>query len=486
MDIMQSFRQAKSQPNLFEFWQQEAELRLQLRKQKDSDISTAQNEDELDFLLRALYFGGRAHDFFTQLKRALNKAAALQWWKSRPEWLKKEFFSYLTTQVDHQYEDIKTLQFLIHLYEPDLNHCYIQLVSRLNLSQCRYLLSKTANRSLRSLLKARESDILADRENRYYGLLSSQDFDNHDLTTKPEKSQLLKAALLQLDKTKPQYYNDPYGANRLRVLLDTADKVYQCGLIEDAFLLIVQLYQTYQSQQRLQEMLLDQRLGPRITRLVSKTVGTKVLLCSDPRLSDQAAQFYQQYFPILEADRNLCAMLILYEAILASPSQVTCLPWEILSRYEAILQTFPESSLPELGSPTAVPDAGPRLLKVIHSLITSSPHEAFIIMELTRIMTHHSLIPMDKHEGKQLLNCYINMWKWVPSPRFLNARILDDLTHWADALIRQEAERILSWSDPGKPASLLTDLQKRPDLYRGGTEAIRSQALYGFLLGVLE
>lgn len=486
MDIMQSFRQAQTQSDLFQFWQQEVQLRLQLRVHKDLAISTAQTEGELDFLLRALYFGGGAQDFFIQLQAALNNAAALQWWKFSPEWLKKEFFSYLTDQMTNYDGDISRLQFLIHLYEPGLNQYYSQLLSRLNLSQCRYLLSKTANGSLRSLLKAREAHILAEQEDRYYGLLNSPDFDNNDLTAKPEKSQLFKGAVLQLDKTKSQYFSDPYGDHRLRFLLDVVDKVYQCGLIEDAFLLIVQIYRTYENQQRWHEILLDQRLATRINRLVSKIVGTIVLLHSAPRIADQAAQFYQQYFPALEADQNLRAMLILYEAILSAPSQFTSIPWEILSCYEVILQTFPDRSLPELGSPTAVPDAGPKLLEVIHSLGTSSPHEAFIIMELTRIMVHYSLIPWNKGDGERLLNYYIKMWKWVPSQRFLNARILDDLSHGAEASSRQEAERILSWSGPGKSDSLLADLQKRPDLYRGGNEPIRSQALYGFLLGVLE
>ena len=102
-------------------------------------------------------------------------------------------------------------------------------------------------------------------------------------------------------------------------------------------------------------------------------------------------------------------------------------------------------------------------------------------------MAKHSLIHLDKQDRQQLLTCYLSLWKWVPSHLFMNANIMDDLANWSNNTLRQEAERIMSFlSEPGKPASLLTDLQKRPELYRGGAEPIRSQALYGYLLGVLE
>lgn len=484
MDFMQSFRQAKSQANLFDFWQQEAGLRLQLREQKDSEISPAQNGDELDFLLRSLYFGGRPDDFFTQLKAALSSASSLQWWKSSPPWLKSEFFSFLSLHLAA--ETGKSLQFLIHLYEPDLNHYYTQLLSQLTLNQCRYLLSKTANASLRSLLKTRERDILTQQENRYYGLLRQQDFNEDSLAAQLDKPHLIKSALLQLDRTNPQHYTDPYGTDRGRALLDAVDKVYQGGLIQDALLLMEQIYRTLQSQHRLQEMLGDQRLGPKLTRLVSKIVGTQVLLSGELRLSDQAAQFYKQYFPILEAEQSLLGMLSLYEALLSSPVQAASLPWEILARYEDIQQLFAEDIWPELGSPESVPDAGKSLLEVVASLLSSTPYAAFIIMELSRIMAEHSLIHLDKQYRQQLLIYYLTLWKWVPSQLFMNAGVMNDLAHWSNNSLRQEAERIMSLSEPGKPASLLTDLQKRPDLYRGGAEPIRSQALYGYLLGVLE
>ena len=484
MDLMQSFRQAQSQANLFEFWQQEAELRLQMRQQKDSDVSPAQNGDELDFLLRSLYFGGRPDDFFTHLKTALSSASSLQWWKSSPPWLKSEFFSYLSLHLAD--EAGRSLQFLIHLYEPDLNHYYTQLLSQLTLNQCRYLMSKTANASLRSLLKTRERDILTEQENRHYGLLRQQDFNEDNLAARADKADLIKAALLQLDQANPQHYTDPYGTDRGRVLLDAVDKVYQSGLIQDAWLLMEETYRAFQSQYRLQDILQDQRLGPKMHRLVSKIVGIQVLLSGELRLSDQAAQLYQQYFPVLEVDQGLLGMLSLYEALLSSPVQVASFPWEILARYEDIQQLLPDDGWPELGSPDAMPGAGKELLKIVGDLLNSTPYAAFIIMELSRIIAEHSLIHLDKQDRQQLLIYYLTLWQWVPSQLFMNTSVMNDLSHWSNNALRQEAERIMSLSEPGKPASMLTDLQKRPDLYRGGAEPIRRQVLYGYLLGVLE
>lgn len=104
-------------------------------------------------------------------------------------------------------------------------------------------------------------------------------------------------------------------------------------------------------------------------------------------------------------------------------------------------------------------------------------------MELVRILREHSLLVLSKKEREMLLEDYIALWKWVPCHRFINSEIVDQLAQGIQPQVRQEAEQILSWSQPGIPASLLTDIQKRPELYRGGTDPIRNLALWGFLWG---
>lgn len=482
---MYSFRQAKASENLYDFWQQEMELRIQLREQNNLDITVAQDSDELDFLLRALYFGGRQEEFFLQLKTALNTAPALQWWKSRPEWLKKEFFAFLIDNPAYD-SDSRQLQFLIHLWEPELSDIYIQVLSQLTLSQCRYLLSKTANGTLRSLLKSRENHLIAEQKNRHYGMLKHQDLQNINLPSTPEKKELIKTALLQLEKTSPRHNASAYDTQRYRALLDTVERVYQCGLIQDALGLLIQLYQAYQNQPD-EQIMQDQRLIEKLSRLAAKTIGTLVLAKGDLRLTDQASQLWCRYFPDLIVDRRLVLMLSLYEAILSSVQQAAAsLPWEVLSCYESVQQLFPEDSLAELRMLDSLPGTGKKLLELSHSLITSSPWESFIIMELIRLLLEHSLIHLEKDDGAQLLMDYIDLWKWLPSRRFINEKVINQLAYGAPPSLRQEAERIIYWSKPGMPERLLADWQKRPDLYRDGTEPIRTLALFGYLLGVLE
>ena len=90
---------------------------------------------------------------------------------------------------------------------------------------------------------------------------------------------------------------------------------------------------------------------------------------------------------------------------------------------------------------------------------------------------------MDKQKRGTLPVIYKYV-EWVPSPRFLGSD-LEDLTHQSVFIyVRKRAHfsGLLLVS-----CQLLTDLQKGgPDLYRGGLEPIRGQALFGFLLGVLE
>lgn len=444
-------------------------------------MAAAQDGDELEFLMRALYYGGRQEEFFAQLKQALNSAAVLQWWKSSPLWIKKGFLLYLMDSLDKAGMDKPTLQGLIHLWEPDLTGEYRQLLSRLNLSQCRHLLAKTANGELRSLIKSREEEILSAQENRHYGLLNQQDFNGASLTSKGEKAELIKAALLQLEKAHPHHFNDAQDPQRLRILLDAVERVYQCGLVLDAWYLLAKLYQEYQSQHSLAESLSNLRLN----RLVGKTAIALVILKGELPLTEQAAQLCRQYFPSLEVDQHLFPMLRLYEAILSS-SQAGSWLWEILSCYEPVQQLFPEDSLPDLRSLESQPDSGKKLLECCRSLLAASPGEAFILMELVRILTAQSVILLSKQDREMLLLDYMALWKWVPCRRFINHEIVNQLAYGMPPAVRQEAERILNWSQPGTPEHLLTDLLERPELYRGGTEPVRNLALFGFLLGVLE
>jgi len=435
--------------------------------------------------MRALYFSGRQEVFFSQLKTALNSAPVLQWWKSSPLWLKRGFFFYLIDNLDEAEIDGRTLQFLIHLWEPDLTSVYRQLLSRLDLDQCRYLLAKTANGELRSLLKSREEEILSTQKNHHYGLLYHQDLPDLALTLRSEKAELIKAALFQLEKVTLKHHSEAHAPQRLRALLDTVERVYQCGLIMDAWCLLTQIYLEYQNQPSPAEPLPASRLGQRMSRLVGKTVGALLILKGELRLTDQAAQWCQQYFPALEVDQRLYPMLRLYEAILSS-SQAASFLWEVLSCYEAVQQLFPEDGLPELRSLESQPGRGKKLLDLCHNLLPSSPVEAFILMELVRIMMVHSVILLSKKDRERLLLDYIGLWKWVPCRRFINNDIVNQLAHGVQPPVRQEAERILNWSQPGMPEDLLADLQKRPDIYRSGTDPIRNLALLGYLWGVLE
>lgn len=440
----------------------------------------------MDFLLRALYFGHRRGEFFLQLMKGLNSAPVLQWWKSSPLGLKSEFFLFLADHLDEADIDRRNLQFLVHLWEPELAGSYRQLLARLNLNQCRYLLSKTANRELRTLLKSREEEILSAQENRYYGLLSPQELPNRPLTVRSGKGELIKAALFQLEKVTLKPSADAGDPQGLRSLLDAAERIYQCGLILDAWFLLELIYQEYHSQPGPEDSRPSSSQNQRLSRLVGKTASALVILKGELRLAEQAAQLCRQYFPALETDQRLYPMLRLYEAVLSSTGKAASLPWEILSCYEGVQQVFPEDSLPELRALEDLQAAGRKLLEVGHHWLNSSPAEAFILMELVRILREHSLLVLSKKEREMLLEDYIALWKWVPCHRFINSEIVDQLAQGIQPQVRQEAEQILSWSQPGIPASLLTDIQKRPELYRGGTDPIRNLALWGFWWGVLE
>lgn len=434
--------------------------------------------------MRSLYYGGRPYDFFVQVLASVHSGLTLQWLKSSPNWLLHEFFNFLAWYLPLKEAEVPSLHFLIHLYEPALDTYYLPLIAGFNLEQCRYLLSRSANPSLRSLLKNREEQLLQEYDRLYYGLLPARELGSPQLAD-DEKANLLKQALLRLNQTNPDNYSDPNGPERFLALMETAELTFQCGLLPDAFLLVKKIYQEYEYQNRLMEILADQRLTQKMQQLLSRIVGMLLLLGQGLRFREEVHSLYQAHFPRFTVDNRLQAIFKLYEAILAGDRQETSVPWEVRYAYDSLHQHYPgEINLPEMGEHTEYLLSGKALIKVIKVLLPFSPHEAFIIMELSRFMLQRSQLQIDSFQGEELLKCYTVLWKWVPSSRFMHSGITAQLGPWSASSLRQEAERMAALTGNWEQSKLAVDLHSRPDLFRSRIDPLRCQALAGFLLGV--
>lgn len=472
----------KAHPDLFSFWQQEADLRTGIRQEGNFWAGKC-NADDLDFLMRSLYFGGQRQNFFAGLMASLTSTPALQWLKNAPPWLRSEFMTFVSHYLSSNEAEPQSLQFLVHLYDPALDNHYSSIITALNLKQCRFLSSKTANAALRALLKNREAELIKGKNEQFYGLLADLPLDtSRDFPF--GKIELCQAALTKvMEAGDPSVQDSPY--NGLQLILDGSDLLYRCGLFADAYLLIKSWLHEHQISPL---TITEAPIRDRLIRLLNKLTGTAVTISLDYGLNGQARVLMHTCDDGLAPHPRLEALLVMYEFVLEAGWTENTNPWEAIYYYNSARQWFPADVRPPQVDPQTSLELTEvlRLIQISQELLNSSPHESFMLLEFTRLMMLRSHLILEPGSNLDILNLYIQLWNWIPSSRFINFALVSQLSAYASSSSRQEAERILGVMDLyGSAEKMLPQLHNRPDLFRSKKDPWRGQILMGYVLGVL-
>lgn len=479
--IYQSWNNIKNHTDLFLFWQQEADLRTSLRQEGNFWAGKCDG-DGLDLLMRSLYFGGQRQNFLAGLMASLTSTPALQWLKNAPPWLKSEFMTFVSHYLSCNEVEPQSLQFLVHLYDSALDSDYDCVIAALNIKQCRFLASKTANAALRTLLKNREQEILTGRNDEFYGLLADLPLDtSRDFPL--GKAELCQAALAKVVEAGASIQDQPHSG--LQLMLEMSDLLFRCGLFADAGLLLKSWLHEHQISPL---TMLETSIRERLIRLQNKLIGTAVILTLDYDLNGQARELLHTYDAALNLHPRLDALLTMYEFVLEAGWTANTTPWEAIYYYNSARQWFPSDARPPQVDHRVSLDLTEalRLIQVSQGLLSSLPHESFMLLEFTRLMLLRSHIMLEPGSNLDILNSYIQLWNWIPSSRFINPSLVSQLSAYADPSSRQDAERILAVMDSSASAEkLLPQLHSRPDLFRNKKDPWRNQILLGYVLGVL-
>ncbi|MGI5921782.1 MAG: hypothetical protein ACOX6I_08615 [Syntrophomonadaceae bacterium] len=485
-DIVNEYANACKDSNLFLFWEQELALRTKIRQAVSSNIYI-NNDGECDFLLRSIYYSKERNLFWTIIFNNMNNVTVVNWLLAKNPELVKEFLDFVPFHIINSHPEPQQLQFLITIYNRDWIKNFEKIINVLNLESCAYLLPRSGNQELRNLIRNRQAYLKDQQLKQNYGLFGTDIKPSGLATLHGDKLSLFIAAVTKMQACSVSNFSEPFGNERINLLLDAVEAIFRTGLIADSLAVLVDIYADYLDQNRLVDISLEKHIYTRFNRLVRKILPVFALLY-DPLHSYQLANnFYSQYFNLLSADMASISYLRWYEALLEALNKSPQYGlFDLIDRFTAIKRFRPHDTFnitPEEITQGFSTRRMSSFIRAIRERISSLPHEAFVIMEFVRLLIRQGNKP-DKHVGSSLLTSYVDLWKWIPADMFLNHQLVNELSPWASDKERSLATRIVEGLKHYSLDRLIDDYNHKADLFRNKDGRIRLQILTARLMEV--
>lgn len=485
---LDQFAKAYKNEDIFLFWEEEVELRRTLRQQALPDYALHLKEiEDVDFLFRSLYFSGRKNEFFGLLFQSLQQMPVLNWLTGMPAWLKEDFLAFIPWHIDNIKAAPEELLGLIRIYLEDYHQAFLHIVNVFNLEACNYLLPRTANPVLRRMIAERQKYLLSARGEYSYGILDSIKGLPYP-TLFGDKLVLLHQAVDLLHQCNPCNFRDPYSAGRFELLLQCGELMLRAGMIEDCLAFLLDSYEDYREKNRLVDLMEDMAIHKHFSKILRTAIPLYAMIFNPVQARDLAGEIYQRDFAQISPDEASLYYLDLFSSLysglyIQQPGVI----------YELALKSS-TISLYRPGEPELITGREARqglsedriqlLQQLYRQKMLSRPHEALATMEIIRLLDRLNLNQLNHSQANHLLNSYLSLWKWVPSPRFLNKQIIEQLVPLAQKHYRQEVERIQSWLDDED--KFKAELISKPELFRKRGEEIRRTILLGHFTGVIK
>lgn len=485
-DILNELDQAINNCPLFDLWQYELKLRRRARElTPDSLLVEVNRSEQMDFLYRALYFNQQRASFWSILVHNLNKMPVLTWLSQSSRTLQDDFWNYLPWYIYTARPLPEGLQFLVNLYRPEYMEAYTRIVNAMNLECCRFLLTRSANPEMRQLLKQREEVLITNRQQSLYGFQKTDTTSIYP-TMYGDKIEVLLQALQLLQNSAGSEFADPYGTDRVLLLLDAYSRVFECGLVDDCLVLLKELYDDFQQKNRVVNVLDDERIFQAFHRLLRRVIPVYALQHDSVHAAELSKDIYCQHFPRLNEDPASALYLQAYKSILGGRihGRPTIL-YEFYLKISRLKRYRPEEIplLTEAELNTGIDRLHvQQLLVLTRQKIAALPHEAFILLEYICLGQQLGILTLDQPSADQALQYYLLLWNWMPSPLFLNQDILDRLIPYSSELLRSQAERIRS--DVLDLRAVQNEVLKKPHLSKKSDANIKRQILSAVLLEV--
>lgn len=471
--------------DLFNYWEHELHIRKEFRNNFNLNQSVkVDNHKQIDFLYRSLYLCNKKDEFFLLLALNLNQAPALNWLKQANFKLMASFLKWIPKYITFNKPTPEQLQFLVHIYNSELNNYFIPICELLTSGQCQFILNRTANKELRNLLKNRQAKIEAEEQQLLYG------FDlNKSLLPYPtlhgDKAKLILDTISLLHHNYTTSYSSLGEEAYFSNLLQIAQSLFEVGLVEDSLHILIALYEHYQHFNKLVDWLEDEKMVKALNKLVRRVLPIYALLY-EPQAFDFTLQVYNHYFTRLTPDIASLTYLRIYEKLALISKDFTTTILELHQEILKIRSMRPEETPLLLDHELLDGLSSDRILEVLHladSKLLSLPHEAFITLEFLRHLSHHGFINI--LEKDTLALNYLNLFRWLPTSLFINKNIYEDLITNTSFNMREQWEKTYKLITHYDNSSIWIDIKEKPDLFKLKTEELRRIILTGKFMGVL-
>lgn len=484
-DILEQYRDISENIELFGFWEQELLLRRALRQTPLTVPVMVDSKEGVNLLYRSLYFTRRKFDFFKILFTNLRFLPVIQWLVSAPTGVINDFWQFLPWYILNYQVKPGELEFIARIYKDEYTPAVMPIINILDEDHILHLLSKTANPSLRQLLKDRQTKIRELRLESYYGL-EEWDKKSDYPTLYGDKVKLIRQTVAILQDSSADRFRDPYAAERFLLQIEAAELVFKCGLLEDSLAFLLEIYSDYQQKNRLVEIINDQRIYKELQQLLRTVIPVYSLIYEPLQAYDCAHNIYKYYFPLISPEVAPLEYLKLWETLAGSYKKDSLL--EVLYISKRIDQSRPAelSLLTDEEIQTGVDQERlKKLFTVLDEKLATLPHESFIIMELIRLLKYKGMLKLGGKMASRLLGNYILLWKWLPSSIFMRDELLNQIAPLVDDNSRYHAQRIVELIHTMTSTELKNELSARPQLFRKKGENIRRDLLAGQFMGVL-
>ncbi|MDD2511007.1 MAG: hypothetical protein PHP26_02815 [Syntrophomonas sp.] len=487
--ILENYRSIQDSPDLFSFWQEELRLRQRGRNlEKNPQRVLIKQAEELDFLLRSMYFSGQQQQFFNILLQNMHLMFVLQWMLDSPRYVLEAFLDYLPWYLSSNRIKKRNLLFLIQIYQESFKDKFRAIINTLDAEACGYIAARTASPELRELIKLREEELEQSRKENYYAIKRELYKNNLYPSIFGDKIELFVQAIDSIEATSPEHFTEPYGAPRFLSLLETAELVFQCGWPEDSLAILLDVYEDYQQKNRLVKVLDDENIYRHFHKVLRRVIPIYSLLFGLPDCLVRAKNIYQHAFPRILPDTASLQYLAIYESVLAGLEGVLQYPqWDIIIKSSPVRKYRPAEPpllLPNEADSGLSPERLMELQELIEQKMASLPHEAFITLEYLRFLQLHFALDMEQQLAQRLMAGYLALWKWLPSSLFMNPSLLEQLGPLLPASDRAEAQKILTFLDDYDKQGLNNELCFRPELFRKKAKSTLREILIGQFAGV--
>jgi len=463
--IIEEFRTTLNDSDVFAMWEKELVLRRRLREHALCGNIQVDSPEEISFVKRALYNEETEHIFFQVLYHNLQKSSIQNYLLGCPPHMMGKFLSFVAQELAYQHPSPRNMQFIINIYREEFNPLFTDIVAALPIDVCKYLLARTANKTLRGLLKNR----LADLEKEKGRSFSGNPAINPEV--QEDQNEMLQQALALMERIAWSRNRLPEPAE-VPLLLEITELLFKAGLIEDSLRLLAFAWQYGKSGG------LPNTINDNLTaKLVRKTLGIYTVLNYPLSACESFRKIYGQYFHPLGPDKVTLLFLNIFDSLIhADYGSNRYARWEIQS-HAARISDYRSDDLAAhcmatLDSRPAAQLTG-NLLKAAHERFMALPLESFVIVEFVRFLYREGIVILTAQEFLSWSEIYLRLYRWVPHRAFANQKILEQFLAFSKYRNYKELDSIVKLS-----AQANSDPAGRAELDRDKLQEMRSKLAF--------